>query len=249
MIKNIFKRGVKHFLNHYGYDVVSKKQFGNNIHADLETLLKPNASSLLFDIGANLGQTAIEFSDQYPQSKIYSFEPDPNTYIKLTDNVRNRPGIQPFNIGFGNRTEMVKMNLNKSSGGNSILDVSENIKEFAHGDWTISIDQCEVEITTLNSFCALHDIKRIDLLKIDTQGYELKVIEGGDRVIVPSFTKAIYVEVLFVELYKGQAYFMDVYKILIERGFRFVGFYNTFRKGDLPSFLLWCDALFVSEQI
>ena len=104
-----------------------------------------------------------------------------------------------------------------------------------------------MEITTLNSFCGTNHIDRIDLIKIDTQGYELKVLKGADKIISPTFARAVYVEVLFVELYEAQPYFLDIYKVLSERGFRLVGFYNIFRSVQSPHFLLWCDALFVSD--
>jgi len=249
MSKNIFKRGLKSLLNLGGYDVVNKKQFGNSSLADIKTILQPNSASILFDIGANIGQTAVEFADYFPESLTYSFEPDPGAFSKLTEQVKKYKRTKTYNIGFGHRAEKIQMNINTTSGGNSILPMSKKVNQFAEGDWAKKIDQREVEITTLNSFCDINNIKHIDLIKIDTQGYEMKIIEGGDKVITPSFTKAVFIEVLFVELYQQQAYFQDIYKILTERGFRLVGIYNSFRKIEPPHFLLWCDALFVSESI
>ena len=249
MNENILKRGLKYLFDLSGYHVINKKQFGNDILTDLKIILRADSNLTLFDIGANLGQTSLEFAEIFPSSKIYSFEPDPDTFNSLLHATSQYPTIQAFNIGFGHQNEKVVMNINKGSGGNSILPVSDRIKEFATGDWTERIGQTEVEITTLNSFCDTHLINRIDVLKMDTQGYEIKILEGADKIISPTFTRAIFVEVLFVELYKEQAYFTDIYKILLERGFKLVGLYNKFQKVEPPHFLLWCDALFVSETL
>jgi len=249
MSENIFKRGLKKLLDLVGYQVVSKDQFGINILADLKTILGSEKKMILFDVGANLGQTTLEFADTFSKSSIYSFEPDPETFSKLTEQTKLLTNVSAYNLGFGSQQEELQMNINRNTGGNSILAVSNTIKKFTSGHWTETIGQRKVEINTLNSFCQMHKISSIDILKIDTQGYELKIIEGGDKVVSAAFTKVIFIEVLFVELYKDQAYFTDIYKILTERGFKLVGFYNTFRKVDPPHFLLWCDALFVSETL
>jgi FkbM family methyltransferase len=249
MIKNNFKRGVKHLLELGGYRITNTTQFGNDILADIKTILQPTKKLTLFDIGANLGQTSLELAKTFPKNEIYSFEPDPNTFAGLIEKTKALPEIKTFNIGFGHQKERVQMNINKGSGGNSILPVSDKIKDLASGDWTECIGQREVEITTLNSFCAEQNIKHIDLIKVDTQGYELRILEGGNTVIIPSFTKVVFIEVLFAELYKDQAYFQDIYKILTERGFKLAGIYNKFHKIESPHYLLWCDALFVSDAL
>ena len=249
MIKNILRSGLKYFLDLAGYKVTNKNQFGTDILLDLKLLFKSRESLVLFDIGANLGQTTEEYSIYFPNSVIYSFEPEPDTFLRLKESMKNRKNVKFFNVGFGAKQEAIQMNVNKGSGGNSILAVSDQITSYATGDWTEKVSEKKVEITTINNFCEKESINAIDLIKIDTQGYELKIIEGGDRIFTPSCTKAIFIEVLFVELYKEQSYFSDIFKILTSRGFKFVGLYNEFQKTESPYFLLWCDALFVSESI
>ena len=83
----------------------------------------------------------------------------------------------------------------------------------------------------------------IDLLKMDTQGYELHVLAGAEQTIRANNIAVVYSEVLFVPLYKGQAYFPEVYEHLVSRGFGLVNFYDTHYNDD--GYLSWCDALFV----
>ena len=246
---SIFKYVIRNILDSLGYQLSNSKQFGNNILNDLRTILPSDRELIAFDIGANLGQTTIEFANAFKKSLIYSFEPDPAAFLELEKKVKTYPNIKTYNVGFGDKNGKIQMNINKGSGGNSILSVSDKINAFASGDWTERIGQTDVEITTLNSFCEANHIDRIDLIKIDTQGYEINILKGGGKVLSPTFTKVVYIEVLFVELYKEQAYFIDVFKILTERGYKLVGIYNKFYSEERPHFLLWCDAIFVSESI
>ena len=248
MIKNNLKQGIKHLLELGGYKITNKTQFGIDILADIKTILQSSKELTLFDIGANRGQTSVEIARIFPKSQIYSFEPDPNTYADLIEKTKAISEIKTFNIGFGSKKGRLQMNINKGSGGNSILSISDKIKDLAFGDWTECIGQREVELTTLNSFCDEQSIKYVDLIKLDTQGYELQILEGGTKV-TPSFTKVVFIEVLFEELYMNQAYFQDIYKILTERGFKLAGLYNKFNKIESPHNLLWCDALFVSDSL
>ncbi|MFZ1808154.1 MAG: FkbM family methyltransferase [Cyclobacteriaceae bacterium] len=249
MIKYVFKRGVKRLLSLGGYQITNKNLFGIDILVDIKTILSPSKKLVVFDVGANLGQTSSELSGTFPISEIYSFEPDPMTYADLVLQTKAFPEVKTFNIGFGHKKGRVQLNINKNSGGNSILSMSDRINDLAFGEWTECIGTQEIEITTLNLFCQEKNIKHIDLVKLDTQGYEHRILEGGDRVIIPSFTKVVYIEVLFAELYQDQSYFQDIYKILTERGFKLVGLYNKFHKIEPPHYLLWCDALFVSSSL
>lgn len=242
------KRKAKDVLDLLGYSLVSKKEFGNNGMADLMSILPKNTELTLLDIGANLGQTTIELETFFPKSKIYSFEPDPDTFQQLSKAIGSYSNIKAYNLGFGDYSGKIKMNINKASGGNSILSVSEKIGQYAHGAWTEKVGEGKIEIATIDSFCDNNQIYTIDLVKIDTQGYELKILNGGEKTIVPARTKAVFVEVLFVELYQQQAYFIDIFSLLTQRGYKLVGFYNPFYKLEPPNFLLWCDALFVSEN-
>lgn len=245
----MIKKIAKYFIDKLGYEVVNKKEFGNNILRDFKTLYSENKTLTIFDIGANLGQTSLEFVECLPNSTIYAFEPDPNTFVSLNDIIRDYKNIKSYNLGFGERNDKMELSISKVSGGNSLLSLSENINKYAKGDWTEKVGTKIVDITTLNMFCRDNKINKIDILKIDTQGYELKIIEGGDQVVIPSFTKVVYIEVLFVELYKQQAYFNDIYATLTKRGYKLMGFYNKFHKVEKPHYLLWCDAVFVCEEM
>jgi FkbM family methyltransferase len=245
----MIKKIIKTILDSAGYELVRKKPFGDHALNDLYSLIGSRDHLTLFDIGANKGQTSLQFHSTFSNCIIHAFEPDASTFAQLREETKQFGNIKVYNLGFGNTTERVTMNLNKNSGGNSVLPLSGNIKDFAVGEWTEKIGSTEIELTTLDHFCSEQIVKGIDILKLDVQGYELKILEGAMKVATPSFTKVIFVEVLFVELYQHQAYFKDIYAELITRGYRLAGFYNKFYKTQSPHYLLWCDAIFTSEDM
>lgn len=247
-MKQLAGKAARSIFGALGYDIVNRQQFGVDVTRDLQTLLG-DQSLMLFDIGANLGQTSLELTETFSKATIHAFEPDPNTYAKLTENVKPFSSVHCHNLGFGEQPGVMKMHVSRVTGGNSLLKHSDRINEFAQGDWTEREGEVDVQITTVDDFCAQQKISSIDLFKIDTQGYELKITNGAKQMLTPANTRCILTEVLFVELYEGQAYFHELYRELTARGFALVGFYNHFRKVEKPHFLLWCDALFVSKDL
>lgn len=246
MLKKIIKKFLSDVL---GYHLVKADIFGQDIFQDALVILKKKSNTVIFDIGANLGDTSLELAAKFSESTIYAFEPDPDTFNKLGLKTGHLKNICTYNLGFGNNNESKRLNINKVSGGNSFLTVSSAIGEFAQGDWTKTIGNVEVPVRTIDDFCIEKRIHSIDLVKIDTQGFEIPILEGASTMISSEKTKLIAIEVLFVELYTKQGYFHEVYEILRNRGFKLVGFYNRFYKTQNPHFLLWCDALFVSDKV
>jgi hypothetical protein len=102
--------------------------------------------------------------------------------------------------------------------------------------------QSIVCITTLDDFCAERGISRIDFLKVDSQGYDLRILQGARRQLSEHRVSFIVVEMLFAPLYSGQAHFHEIYEFLTGLGYQLVGLYAVHRSE--AGVILWCDALF-----
>jgi FkbM family methyltransferase len=85
----------------------------------------------------------------------------------------------------------------------------------------------------------------IDLLKIDTQGTELRVLQGAARHLQQ--IRLIWTEVSFRPMYEGSAVFSDIHGYLFQRGFRFYSIHEGFRGDDRE--LLQADALFIGPSV
>lgn len=229
-------------------DLVGQGTFGVDILRDIRKILASETPRTVFDVGANVGESSVEFARAFPGAQVFAFEPDPKTFDKLQRGISSyAKQVKAFNVGLGRTPESRTLTINKGSGGNSFLKVSPGISSHATGDWTLAHGEVIAEIHTVDDFCSQNKIESIDLIKIDTQGYEMEVLLGGKHMIMPSRTRLIHIELLMVELYTNQAFFNEVMQELSSRGFQLVGFYNCFHKPERPHHLLWCDALFAGK--
>lgn len=68
---------------------------------DMARFLEGRKAPIIFDVGANVGQSVSKFRDTFPASSIQSFEPSPTTYQKLVENCRDLPSVNTWNCGVG----------------------------------------------------------------------------------------------------------------------------------------------------
>lgn len=134
-------------------------------------------AKIIFDIGANIGQTSLNM-DLVQKKKgitpsIYSFEPFPDTFSKLENNIRlnGLNTIQIYQAALGNEKKVLHMMKHSpnNSGGFRMTDSFEN--------------GIEVPVTTLDDFCTENNIVQCDLIKIDVEGFEIQVLEGALKTI------------------------------------------------------------------
>ena len=122
------------------------------------------------DIGANIGMTALLFSDLARQ--VYAFEPSPSTFNILQKNLEanDAHNVQAFNIGLGEKPENLNITFrdNNRAGG----FVSEKIRPV---DGHVTE---EIRLDSIDNFFTINEL-RPTFLKIDVEGFEHSVITGG----------------------------------------------------------------------
>jgi FkbM family methyltransferase len=129
----------------------------------------------IIDIGANIGATTLNIAKRVGATgKVFSFEPSPCNYQKALDNIglNNFPNIKLINQGLGDKKSaacLYNVNLN-NRGMQRLLGENSEISSY---------DKTEVEIDTLDRSMQLFEIPPPSLIKIDVEGYELKVLKGS----------------------------------------------------------------------
>jgi FkbM family methyltransferase len=226
----------------HGIELMRVGRVGVNPFVDVRAALGIPGVQTIFDVGANRGQSALECAQYFPESVIYSFEPDPTTCDILRSVACTLPQVRVYCHGFGAEEARAKLFLARQSEGNSLLRLSQERPESVHGGWTSPAGEVDVMIRRLDCFCDEEAISGIDLLKIDTQGYELNVLEGCGHMLSPDKVRSIFLEVAFRPIYDQQASFEDVYRTLISKGYHLIDFYHQAHGRDAR--LIWCDALF-----
>lgn len=202
------------------------QKVGIDIHRHHKTVdklswLKSLDIKTVIDVGANIGQFAEEIRDVLPDAYIYSFEPLKGCFDTLDRNMKNDRKFKAFHTALGEHPETVVMNKNQYAPSSSILEMDQRHKElFPHTQ--VSAPET-ITVRPLDSIAELQSSKleKNILVKIDTQGFEDKVIKGSLEFLKE--TMVMIVETSFVSLYKEQPLFSDIYAILTGIGFRYKG--------------------------
>jgi FkbM family methyltransferase len=183
--------------------------------------LKPK---VIFDVGANVGQTVDFYQSIYPDAKIYSFEPIPRTFEALKKHCTNRANVKCFNIAFGSEKADMSIQVvqDETSVINSLSDqFQSNLKNDSESYQTVNI-----KVEKLNDFVKEHGVNKIDLLKIDTEGYEVEVLKGATELLKSGKVAAIICEAGFMRSNPRNTYFGDINDILEQYGYALFGIYE-----------------------
>jgi FkbM family methyltransferase len=234
-MKTFFKK----IINSFGYRIskINKNSLQNeNPLVAIKESIRNQNDIVLFDIGANLGQTIQKMKLEFPVSKIYAFEPSRSCYGILKKNL-DIENVLVFNNAVGSKSGKIKFNEYSWSALSSILKRSFGSAQI--------IDTYDVDLITVDSFCELNNISKIDFLKTDTEGFELEVLKGATEMFKKNKIQFVYLEVFFKENYIGQGSFGDIYNFLIGKGFELVKIYDFEITND--GLLNRSDALFLNK--
>lgn len=218
LVKKILELFDLHIFKKYDYDFgadESLKKLFKIFNMDCNGLV-------IFDIGANIGQSIERFKKNFPDPYIYSFEPQPETYSALKAKYDNDPKCHLYNLGLGSVNDKIIFYDMPDKRHGSFIKF--NPKGAPSHTYTMGLknplginNEILVDVTTINKFCANKNITNIDILKIDTQGYEVEVLKGGLDVL--QNVRAIELEVMFSDLYPDHSTLGEISSILESCGF------------------------------
>jgi FkbM family methyltransferase len=179
----------------------------------------------ILDIGGHEGQSINYLIELFPSSKIYSFEPDPDSFKVLSK--KQSDHIKVFNLAISDKVGHASFFKNKISHTNSLYRVNLESKDSIRATKERKTNKLKfsneinkeiiVKTVTLDNFVCENDIDKIDLLKIDVQGSEENVLRGGIEVF--NRVNSIIVEISFYDFYEKSSTFFDIENILIPAGF------------------------------
>ena len=197
---------------------------------------------MVFDIGANIGQSALELSKSFQEATIHSFEPFHENFKKLEQNTRGVSSIHPHRLALTDRNGSMEVLVDnvENSEWNSIT--SERQKTLAQSSSSL---QEKVELMTGDSFCNSNLIDRIDILKVDTEGHDFEVVKGFDKLFEKEGIRSVLVEVGFLQdLTHGNFQLINEY--LTSQGMKLAGFYETcyFESGKCE----FTNALYIKDS-
>jgi FkbM family methyltransferase len=173
----------------------------------------------IFDVGANIGQSATAFARTFPNATVHSFEPFPAAFHQLAITAAKFKGrIKPWQLALGDEEHTLVTGVEPSS--------KSQLNTVAPGSGGPT-----VQVTTLDAFCNRERIASIDILKTDTEGHDARVLRGAGRMLIEKRIQCVVSEVGFV----GDQHhtpFEDVYAILHANGYRLAGLYEAMYRGS-----------------
>lgn len=126
-------------------------------------------TSSALDIGANIGNHTIYFSDYF--TTVYSFDPNPRTFDLLSFNLKTVDNCIPFNIGLGDEAGIFELYENKTNMGASSLK----------HDYDSGSSKIKIQVKKLDDIEA--ELGPVSFIKLDVEGFEDNVIRGGLKLI------------------------------------------------------------------
>ncbi len=133
--------------------------------------------SVVLDIGANVGNWSAALIEQNPKCRVFAFEPSPATHATLKKRAEGRAQWRVFQAGMGDQEGVLSF---CDYGDNSVLS------SFVSREASIGLQpqrRLEAPVTTVDAFLAREKLDLVDFVKIDTEGYEMKVLRGMKQAL------------------------------------------------------------------
>lgn len=207
--------------------------FGVDVWADAEALI--GTPTFVLDVGSNVGQTVFALKQRWPACAVLCFEPAPQAYATLVANVAGLPDVFC-------RQEAVGSDLGTASMAADADEQSNTLRVDEHrGQELITVD-----VTTVDVCLDELGVTTLDVLKVDTEGFELEVLRGAEGALRDHRIELVLLECDFISR-PGWPHgdFLALHEVLTGFGYRLVCFYCHGVDGDG---WVWGDALWTKPR-
>jgi len=218
---------------------------------------------LILDVGANIGTSVEEFKNWWPGSSVHCFEPQQECWGKLEEfsskfndnrvvinkcavgNVQNNNAVfytHDINSGVSGFNK-ININSQDSIRLNNLID--KDLVKVQQYEESLNYER-NVKVIRLDDYLNNLNIKNINLLKIDTQGFEPQVLEGlGERL---SDVDVVITELMFFDYYERSLSFSDIERFLLPAGFKLYDISHIV-KDPMNGRTDWVDVIYVNNRI
>jgi FkbM family methyltransferase len=219
-------------------------------------LFDPTEKLTIVDAGAFDGDTAAFFLSLFPNALVHAFEPHPQSFSKLQkfkDTHILGKQISLYQNGLSAEDGYFQLtsfssNDARSSTLKSINQDSSSIKNNYHPKENFfDYSNFDVSCITLDSWHA-NQISRINILKVDCQGSELDILNGGKILLETEAIDVIILEIIFDDVYVlEEKYFSKIISLLYSYDFNLYDISHVYKELAL-SRILWGEFVFCHRR-
>ncbi|MFM6994753.1 MAG: FkbM family methyltransferase [Sediminibacterium sp.] len=227
-------------IKFYPEGQISKRIFTNSFEneqlATFQRIIKPGM--IVVDAGANIGlYTLIAANLVGNKGKVFSFEPSKETFERLNNNLRlnNFCNVTAVNIGLGenpNEKLILRQDVGYGDAERYLYSMNETHSIKLENVNELFIQE-EIVIDTLDNYLNKLIVKKIDFLKIDTEGFEYYILKGSEQVLKNSPEVVLLMECTALGTARAHTSQKKVFDFLKELDFKL--FYWNKKK------MSWCN--------
>lgn len=240
---NRYLKYIKRLSNSVGLEISYYNMY-SSVSLQLQKLLSCNNIETIMDVGANMGQYAMDLRENGFKGRIISFEPLSGVYEVLKNNSgKDDEWIVADRMAIGNIDGEIEINVSANSESSSVLPMNKSHTNAAPE--SLYFKKEVVPIRRLDSVAKDFDLKGNLHLKIDVQGFELDVLKGAVNLLTKA--KGLQLELSLVELYEGQVLMEEMLRHVEGLGFALHGLFPVFID-EASGRLLQMDGIFFKDK-
>lgn len=238
------KNRLRAWLRQHGWFVYSHHTLPRGVRLEIDLArFRPAADfATVLDVGANAGQTAARFLACFPRARVFSFEPVPATFRRLAADHGEHPRLTCENLAASNMNGEVQMLVGAETDSfvSRIVDASASEDAVWHRQ--------AVRAIRLDDYLREKKLAGVDLLKTDTEGHDLSVLQGCGALLDGRRISFVLCEVGFSTANRQNSPLAAIGDYLKAHNYGFFALYPP--GGWTPSLeMAYADALFVSREL
>lgn len=226
-----------------GLSIYRRGPRGLNLYIDLASIPAPPVRTV-FDVGAHRGESAADFARVWKNATLHCFEPAGESFEALQARFAAIPRVNCYRLALGDREYEGTLFVRSGSVNNSLRNYEGNCEQET------LVGEERVVVRTLDKLCADLDIRHIDFLKVDTEGVDLEVLVGAEKLLTRGAVGVVQVEVGLNPDNTKHVSLESCKSKLEEFGYRLFGIYEQVREFPTDRWhLRRCNAVFISREL
>jgi FkbM family methyltransferase len=152
--------------------------YEREIIAEISRTVAASPNRTLIDVGANIGLVSLAVLSAVPEATVFAFEPGPHQHRLFAETIRRndlgeRLRLSPFALSNASGRAAFAVHSTRHAAGDGLLDTGRSGRAR----------RVDVQIETLDRWWEVSGCPPVDVIKLDTEGSELWILEGAERLL------------------------------------------------------------------